>query len=203
MPTQREAAKRATAKRVLSAAQKLLDREGFEATTVRDIAAECGVSVGTVMAVGDKRALVVQVFDGLIAQAQTLPERQEITGSQGTHASTLTLHPPEQAERLLALVEPFVTIFTSHLQLARTYASILASGKHDSWLFTDLAARLIAEFAQVLGSDLSARTAYFAYVGVVYSWASTGSHDVTELNTQLRETFASLCHARATPLSTD
>ena len=59
--------RQATESRVLNEARRLFEQRGFTATTIRDIAHAAGVSVGTVMAAGDKPALLVQVFDDLIA----------------------------------------------------------------------------------------------------------------------------------------
>jgi len=54
--------------RVVAAANAQFLEHGFTDTTIRDIATAAGVSTGTVMIVGDKRALLVKVFDGLIAE---------------------------------------------------------------------------------------------------------------------------------------
>src|SRR5690606_25888699 len=56
----------ATRQKVLAAADRLFRAQGFKATTIRQIAAEAHVSTGTVMAAGDKDALLVSLFDNWI-----------------------------------------------------------------------------------------------------------------------------------------
>lgn len=52
---------------MLASTQHLFATNGFAATTVRQIAADAQVSVGTVMAVGAEEALLVTSFDTWIA----------------------------------------------------------------------------------------------------------------------------------------
>ena len=113
MPT-RSDMKAETQRRVLAEADRLFRERGLAATTVRDIAAASGVSVGTVMAVGDKSALLVKVFDSLIEE---------------THAARRETPPRggNRVVRVLSLVEPFLQLFASRQELARAYGSILLS----------------------------------------------------------------------------
>lgn len=193
MATLREASRLQTRRRVLDAAAELFERRGFAATTIRAIAEAGGVSVGSVMAVGDKDALLVQIFDDLVARGQDSATPPDATDD------------PDTVARLLDLVRPFVTIFTAHPDLARTYASILVSGRHDSRLLDELAGLLIARMTVTIdpmtdpataSSNAIARAAYLAYVGTLFSHAATGSDDPAVLTAELRTTFAVICGPR-------
>lgn len=174
MATARTRSKLATRTRVLAAAEHRFRTVGFTGTTVRDIAADCDVSIGTVIATGDKRSLLVQVFDSLISSEQ-------LGSEPGQGDSTARDTAPEDA--LLSLVQPYIALFRSEPDLAREYASILVSGAHESILFGELSGRLISDFAEVLAreprcsgplaGDL-ARTLYSAYVGTLFIWSATG-----------------------------
>lgn len=166
MPT-RSDMKAETQRRVLTEADRLFRERGLAATTVRDIASASGVSVGTVMAVGDKPALLVKVFDGLIEE---------------THAARRETPPrsDNRVVRVLSLVEPFLKLFISRQELARAYGSILISGNHSSEIFTRLTEILLTEIRDAISHpectrdevDRQARALYYAYLGVLFSWAT-------------------------------
>jgi AcrR family transcriptional regulator len=59
----RAESKRHTTAKVVEAAQTLFRRVGYRETTVRQISAAAGVSVGAVMAVGGKESLLIMVYD--------------------------------------------------------------------------------------------------------------------------------------------
>lgn len=177
----REAARQETETRVLAAADALFRERGFAGTTIRHIAEAAGVSVGRVIAVGDKSALLVTVFDRLIEQVHH-DRRQHVAAG-----STL--------DRIMALVDPFIELFASRPELARTYASILASGTHSSAVFAHLAEMLVAELRDVLGpgSDALAQTVYRAYLGTLFAWAAREHSDAVALREDLRNTLAPIC----------
>lgn len=127
MVGRRTVARLETRRAVLEAASRLLHSKGFQATTIRDIANEAGVSVGTVMSVGDKEALLVELFDGLISERQEKIDGQVFMGGACCGGDAV------------AVVEPFAVLFEEHRDLAQTYASIIVSGQHSSVVFTDLA----------------------------------------------------------------
>ena len=180
----------ATRRAVLEAASRLFGERGFASTTVRDMAQEAGVSVGTVMAAGDKEALLVELFDDLIDQRQQ-------------HIDTPALDPNKPCgESAVAIVEPFVALFEERRDLARTYASILVSGRHTSVVFTDLARRLITVFEQLITAhgctnpaDTRGRAEalHSAYIGNLFIWASTTEQSGADLLTQLRKVFTAIC----------
>lgn len=193
MTSTRRQLKQATRTRVIDAAAQLFTERGFTDTSVRAIAESSGVSIGTVISVGDKNALLVRVFDTMIAEEHA---------ARADHGIT-SLHPETAscADRLSALVDPFVSLFTANPDLARSYASILVSGTHSSALFTDLASRLIEEFQGAIttrgctsASDAPerARALYFMYVGTLFTWSARNSSDVTELRSSLHASFSAV-----------
>lgn len=192
MPMAREQLRQATHQRVLQAAERLFQDRGFAATTVRDIAAAADVSVGTVMSVGDKRSLLVQVFDSKISAEHE--QRPDVSGGHGDDSTC--------ADRLELLVRPFVVLFTDRPEVARIYASILVSGAHSSALFSELAEHLTEEFeAAVAGRECVpqaearplAQALYAAYVGTLFTWSGLGLSDPEGLSQRLRSTFRSIC----------
>ena len=188
MPT-RSDMKAETQRRVLAEADRLFRERGLAATTVRDIAAASGVSVGTVMAVGDKSALLVKVFDGLIEE---------------THAARRETPPrsDNRVVRVLSLVEPFLKLFISRQELARAYGSILISGNHSSEIFTRLTEILLTEIRDAISHpectrdevDRQARALYYAYLGVLFSWATRPTLEGSSIIAELRTTFETICN---------
>lgn len=196
MPGTREQLRQATQRRVLHQTARLFRERGFASTTVRDIADAAGVSLGTVMAAGDKNGLLVRVFDDLIRGEQRPPGRTPDVPPSGTGAPSVT-------ERLLDLVRPFVALFAAHQDLARTYASILVSGQHTSVLFSELSSGLIDQFREALtqtgdatpaAAPAKAEALYYAYVGTLFTWAARPDGPA-ELLESLRRTFAAICPA--------
>lgn len=186
----RTEARQATRQAVLEAAGQLFDEGGFLSTTVRDIAQEAGVSVGTVMAAGDKEALLVELFDGLIEA------RQQLADTQAHNAHTWC------GAAAVAVVEPFVMLFEERRDLAQAYASILVSGRHSSVVFTDLARRLIAVFEQLvtacgcvspLEAHRRAEALHAAYIGTLFIWAANPERSGSDFMAQLRDIFAAIC----------
>lgn len=168
---------------MLAAAERLFRDQGFGTTTVRQIAAEAGVSAGTVMSVGDKDALLVAIFDGWIDAVH-----RERAGDHGTA--------PEGAavDAVMALFEPFVRHFALDAELSREYAAVIVRGAHESAIFQNLALSLIAEIAEVLArtglnrvdSGRGARVVYFSYLGILMT-ASHGTARERDAIAQLRE----------------
>lgn len=170
--------------KVLRAADVLFQRQGFAETTIRDITASAEVSVGTVMAVGDKRALLVMIFDRFI---EGLHQRQSPTNDGDS----------SQVDRIMGLLDPFIILFTGRSELARAYASVLVAGEHLSSVFTELAETLINEIRAVLGyslpdSSTRAKAIYHAYLGSLFAWAG-GIDDPAALSEGLRTTITIIC----------
>ena len=181
----RAEAKASTRARVLAAADRSFRAHGFAGTTVRAIAADASVSVGTVMAVGDKDALLIAIVDDWIAAVH---ERR---------APSAVLPPLTQGEatvRLVETVRPFVTYFNADGDLSREYAAVLARGAHPSRIFGDLAQTLIGEFEQILRAarhrdpGVAARTVYYVYIGILFS-TSGGALDRAAAGDRLTESI--------------
>lgn len=158
-----------TRRKVLATADALFRRHGFAATTVRQIATEAGVSVGTVMSVGDKHQLLVDNVDGWIADRHAQHHPADDAPPRG---STL----PDQ---VLAIFEPFIAYFDSDRELSREYGAIIVRGRHTSSIFGELDERLGTDLVGVLirggatpeDAESAATTIYFAYLGVLFSSA--------------------------------
>ena len=182
--TSREKQREKTYRTVLAVADELFCAKGFADTTIRDIATKAEVSVGTVMAVGDKNALLVQVFDEHIAT-----EHRSRHGEQQSSGDVVT--------QLVALVQPFVRLFVSRPELARCYGGILASGAQPTALFHQLAPQLIDEFRTCLTGaadpEALAKAAYYAYVGIMFTAPARGMLNEAELLAEITKTFRTMC----------
>ncbi|QIK64361.1 TetR/AcrR family transcriptional regulator [Leucobacter viscericola] len=202
MPTTRDALRRGTRAGVLTVATELFRDRGFEATTIRDIAELAQVSVGTVMSVGDKSALLVQIFDEGIERLHVQRDASHLVETRGSTGSC--------AESVFELLQPFVRLFAGQADLARSYASILVAGKHSSKVFAELATVLRQEIQTVVScqhggcaSDPEARAVaiYFAYIGMLFTWSADGSvagdvaspSEAAGLSDLLRTTLAESC----------
>lgn len=162
----RAEAKAGTRARVLAAADRSFRAHGFAGTTVRGIAADAGVSVGTVMGVGDKDALLIAIVDDWIAA---------VHAERAPAAPRGPLGRDEAIARLVGTVAPFVTYFNADGDLSREYAAVLARGRHRSRTFGDLADELRADFERVFAAagigdpGAAARTLYFVYIGLLFA----------------------------------
>jgi len=72
-PTARQTQKEGTRRRVLAAAKELFDNQGYEGTTIREIARRAGVSVGSVFTTFDSKGEILSQamqdrLDGLYAE---------------------------------------------------------------------------------------------------------------------------------------
>jgi AcrR family transcriptional regulator len=76
MPTRRALAKQQTRAKVLAAARRLFSEQGYEGATIRDIAAEAGMSTGAVFAnFSDKSDLFREIMsDDMTALAEAMRE---------------------------------------------------------------------------------------------------------------------------------
>ena len=167
----RAEARQASRDKVLASARVLFQERGFSGTTVRDIAADAGVSVGTVMSVGDKGQLLVQIFDDAVESVHARRAEQKVPASNQASGPV---------QRILTLLSPFVRLFLEQRELAREYAAILMSGNHSSAIFEDLAQTLREEFAAELKSagmnredaNSAAEVLHLSYLGSLFAWSA-------------------------------
>ena len=182
--------KSATRARVVASAQKLFVEQGFGGTTIRRIASDAGVSVGTVMGVGDKDSLLLAAFDGWIG---------------AVHAARGAVSPGgDPVTRIGDIVQPFLDIFDADLHLAREYGTVLARGSQSTEVFGALAVALQNDFEAVfadagLGPDAApaARAVYLAYLGLVMTSAVVDS-DAVAIRADLEAVAAVLIRSTTT-----
>jgi AcrR family transcriptional regulator len=110
--------------KVRSAAGELFRTRGFDATSVRDIAAAAGVSVGTVALAGDKATLFLDVME---ENAFALVGGGLETLSAEPVGTSLTL-----AAEIWGVFEPSLTRIADNPELTRAYliAYLRADGAH-------------------------------------------------------------------------
>lgn len=176
----------ATRQKVLQSADRLFREQGFGATTIRQIAADAGVSSGSVMAVGDKEALLIAIFEGWIAERH----RQDVESG----AFRNSVDPSDPVEVVMLVFEPFVNFFDLDEELSREWGAIIMRGNHESAIFRGLEQWLMAAIAYVLvecgfGGEQAGHAAhavYFAYLGVLMT-VSNGARDREAGTAQLRE----------------
>ncbi|SDN16916.1 DNA-binding transcriptional regulator, AcrR family [Actinomyces ruminicola] len=188
MPTRAES-RDATRARVLASSRRLFEERGFNATTIKDIAADAGVSVGSVMYVGDKSGLLVACFDERIEALHTghPPTSRTQVRSEGGG---------DGAQAILDILSPFIDLFASSPDLARSYGAVLISGAHSSRVFSELREELINELQDIFAAatDCSttaakqrATTAYLAYLGALLEWVSIPGAGTDALCSRVRD----------------
>lgn len=193
MPT-REQLRTATRHNVMAAAGSLFSQRGFKGTTIRDIAEAAGVSVGSVMAVGDKSGLLVAMFDRAILEMQ---QSQLARVSAGVEP-VVNRQPVD--EIMMGIFEPFLSLFAAHMDLAREYGAILMSGNHKSVIFQELAVGLTTEIGLALEESgmpteqvpVVSKVIYLSYLGTLFVWAGSGLTDNSAPLHSLRSTIAFL-----------
>ncbi|MFT3859984.1 TetR/AcrR family transcriptional regulator [Micropruina sp.] len=184
--TIRDQQRQETVATVLHTAAELFEAKGFTETTIRDIATACGLSIGTVMSVGDKNGLLLATLDH---QINEIHERRADTPVLAVGV----------VDQIAALLDPFVDLFTRNPRLARSYASILVAGENEPTAFTELSQTLIAEIEAVLdhgnssGVSASARAVYFAYIGRLFSWSPSNDTDPDSLKQSIRKVVEAIC----------
>ena len=156
---------------VKRAAWSLFVARGFEATTVRQIAAEAGVSTGTVMSFGSKSTLLLELFDDAIADRIGTEPPPSDDGVDGA------------VEAVWACYRPYFDFFGSQPVLARSYASVLFSGSvrqpaalgDQATQFNAYVAQVIAQrcqCARVEDAHRAADAIFAAYLHTLMRWAT-------------------------------
>ncbi|MFI0976041.1 TetR/AcrR family transcriptional regulator [Streptomyces sp. NPDC021093] len=179
-PTRAEQ-KRRTTTRITEAAARLFQEHGFQGTTVRQIAAEAGVSVGAVMAAGDKESLLSLVYDQAIAARIPAPPAAESTTSA--------------VDYLSRYFDPFLDLFAENEELAGAYFRALTRGGTENAalgaLRTLTEANLTAAMVNAGMPDararLGAQVMFAGYLGELMLRAA-GATDLQQAVTRIRHT---------------
>ena len=179
-----------TEEKIISAAADLFLELGYRATTVRGIAKRAEVSVGRVMAAGDKDLLLVRCFDRWIAALQSgtyiLPTRAPALStrvrSQTSRPSRSSSTPTSAMQsHLLGIFLPFLEFFAAHEDLSRDYAAALMRVRGKPEVFENLAIDLQDNLSLSLVSIgiskayalASASALYDSYLGILFRWAAS------------------------------
>ncbi|MFG2213088.1 TetR/AcrR family transcriptional regulator [Streptomyces sp. NPDC048638] len=173
--------KRRTTTRVTEAAARLFQEQGFHGTTVRQIAAEAGVSVGAVMAAGDKESLLSLVYDQAIAARIPAPPAAESTASA--------------VDYLSRYFDPFLDLFTENEELARAYFRTLTRGRPENAALGGLRTLTEGNLTAAMGNAgmpdararLGAQVMFTSYLGELMLLAA-GSTDPQQTATRIRQT---------------
>lgn len=153
---------------VRQAAGRLFQEQGYDSTTVRQIAAAAGVSTGTVMNCGDKAALLLQTVEDAI---DTLMPQANPVG--------VNLDPVEVVWRCYA---PYFDFYAAVPELARPYTVLLLSAGLDhpalgaqAEMFNTAVAdriRLSYPWAGEEEAALTAEALFAAYLHALLVWVS-------------------------------
>ncbi|MYY04589.1 TetR/AcrR family transcriptional regulator [Streptomyces sp. ATexAB-D23] len=184
----RAAQKLRTATRITETAARLFAEHGFQSTTVRQVAAEAGVSVGAVMAVGDKESLLSLVFDRAIADRIPSPPEPPEAGAAAA---------PSAVAYLSHYFDPFLDLFAENDDLARAYFRTLARGKDENASLgalrtlteDNLGAAMVNAGAPEARARLGAQVMFAAYLGELMLLAA-GSTDPQQTAARIRHTAA-------------
>ncbi|GAA1554842.1 helix-turn-helix domain-containing protein [Brevibacterium picturae] len=193
-----------TEEKIISAAADLFLELGYKTTTVRGIAKRAEVSVGRVMAAGDKDVLLVRCYDLWIGQLQSgthvLPTRTRTQSGAAASARAGAAPPARTGARptatsavqnhLLEIFLPFLEFFAGHEDLSRDYAAALMRVVGKPQVFEMLAADLQDKLSSSLVSigistayaQASASALYDSYLGILFRWAASdmGLDEATE-----------------------
>ncbi len=177
-----------TEEKILVAAGDLFLQLGYRKTTVRGIAGRAEVSIGRVMAAGDKDVLLVRCFDRWFAGLQTgqysPPARPNTGTSPEAGENGMTTMPPGTTsavhQHLLGIFLPFLEFFAAHEDLSRDYAAALMRVRVKPRVFEVLAADLQEKLASNLiaiginedYSRASASVLYDSFLGIVFRWSA-------------------------------
>lgn len=192
-----------TEEKIIFAAADLFLELGYKTTTVRGIAKRAEVSVGRVMAAGDKDVLLVRCYDLWIGQLQSgthvLPTRARTrsgaapsarvgaASSAGTGAASSAgtgVRPTATSavqNHLLEIFLPLLEFFAGHEDLSRDYAAALMRVVGKPQVFEMLAADLQDKLSSSLVSigiseayaQASAAALYDSYLGILFRWAAS------------------------------
>jgi AcrR family transcriptional regulator len=162
------------------AAARLFQAHGFQGTTVRQIAAEAGVSVGAVMATGDKESLLSLVYDQAIAARIPAPPAAGSTTSARDYLS--------------CYFDPFLDLFAENDELARAYFRALTRGRPENAALgrlrtlteNNLTAAMVNAGMPDARARLGAQVMFTSYLGELMLLAA-GSTDPQQTAARIRQ----------------
>jgi AcrR family transcriptional regulator len=170
----REQNKREKLERIRSAALKLFSLQGYESTTMRQVAAEAGVALGTLsLYASDKRDLSLLAFNEHI---NSLLEK-------GVKAAWRDKDAPLE-QRLVAFFKVFYTDFKKNIILARIFLQLnyQPTGMHGPY-YKEMSGRMASALANMVddarsrgeiscdeSDDLIGRHFFFVFSGAVRWW---------------------------------
>lgn len=183
---------------MLAVAGRLFVEHGFDDTSIRQIATEAAVSVGTVMAIGDKKTLLIEVFNQRITEIHDTSEKRPRPAP-----------PSNPVDALCAVVDPFLDMFLQNGELARHYGAALIQAGDRTNTVGDLGDRLSSEaraamlrFTTDTGrADAVADLLYHLYLGHLFAWA-IGRFGDDELHRRMRDSIefaVTVHHPEPTP----
>ena len=178
--------------RISNAAHRLFSREGYEGTTLREIAKEAEVALGTLaLYARDKRDLILMLFNKVIPPLL----------DQGRKNAKLATSLPDS---MIAFFEPFYVAYANNPTLYRIVLSQIYSGTSSvhgnennlirKGLIDDLAdliRRAVTAGECSTGTDptLQAKSFYFLYFAAVRAWLADESPVVKVGTAELRALF--------------
>lgn len=139
----RERNKRQKRERILSAARRLFERQGFEATTAREICRRAGIGTGTLfLYVRDKRELLFLVFRD---EARSLFR----SGREKAAAA------PDLVDALMALFGEFIAFYARNPRLSKLIVEELFMRDHEADAMGALTSEYLDCVQDVLAGPLS------------------------------------------------
>ena len=189
----RDRQKIAKLERISAAAHKLFARDGYEGTTLREIAREADVALGTLsLYARDKRDLILLIFNRLIPPLLD----QGLRNARGGAGL---------ADSMVAFFEPFYRAYAKNVTLYRIVLGQIYSGpasvhatenaniragltENLSFLLT----RAVTSGECIAGIDLAvqARSFYYLYFAAVRAWLSQDEPAPEQGLIELRALFA-------------
>ncbi|SEJ93366.1 transcriptional regulator, TetR family [Deinococcus reticulitermitis] len=187
-PSRRERHKHERLDRIKAAAWALFSTQGYESTTIRQIAERADVAPATVILhAGDKAELLLLVFHDVIAKRIQPPE------------TTSELPLPQT---LLELLRPFIRFYGDYPELARAFFREFLYGKNrwqeqetrQAQAFLALLSQLIearcrsGELKEGTDAELLAQTVFALYQTALQGW-SCGALPLSEIESTLERQF--------------
>ncbi|MBU8577878.1 TetR/AcrR family transcriptional regulator [Brevibacterium luteolum] len=181
----RASAREKTRATVIAAAENLFLAEGYDAVSIRSIARDAQVSVGTVMGVGNKDELLVEVFTSRILA--------RVASRVASPKTSSTL-----ADELAQLFGDYFELLTADDELARAWGIALLRNQGHAATLIELKSTLTKEIEAVsvkhgagtITADLT-DPLYFVYLGALMNWG-TGVCSADDAARTLADTIARL-----------